>query len=101
MILNLKPRAVLTADLRGWGTVEGVGRCTVRFSFPSLRASCPGMAKSAAPRHLADFKPESLRGPAGFIRVGQTRAGQWWLLDARDKPFFSKAVNAVNRAGRA
>jgi hypothetical protein len=50
---------------------------------------------------LSDFKPGSLRGTPGFFRVGQTRAGQWWLLDAQDRPFFSKAVAAVSRTGWA
>lgn len=49
---------------------------------------------------LSDFKSETLRGAAGFIRVGQTRAGQWWFLDARNRPFFSRGVGAVNRSGR-
>jgi hypothetical protein len=61
------------------------------------------MAKAAppAPHHLTDFKPESLRGASGFVRVGQTHAGQWWLLDARNHAFFSRGVAAVNRWGRA
>ncbi|MSU70384.1 MAG: hypothetical protein EXS39_06365 [Opitutaceae bacterium] len=59
------------------------------------------MARAAAPRNLSDFKSETIRGAAGFIRVGQTRAGQWWLLDARDRPLFSKGVNAVSQTGRA
>lgn len=50
---------------------------------------------------LSSFKPESLRGRAGFFRVGQTHAGQWWLLTPADTPFFTKAVAAVNRHGRA
>ena len=50
---------------------------------------------------LADFKPETLRGLPGFFRVGRTRRGQWWLLDPRDRPFFSKGVAGVNRFGRA
>jgi hypothetical protein len=58
-------------------------------------------AASAAPHPLQDFKPESLRGACGFVRVGQTHAGQWWFLDARDHPFFSRGVAAVNRWGRA
>ncbi|MES1167320.1 MAG: hypothetical protein ABUL68_04895, partial [Pseudomonadota bacterium] len=49
----------------------------------------------------ADFKPETIRGAAGFIRVGQTRAGQWWFLDPQDRPFFSCGVASVNRSGRA
>jgi hypothetical protein len=58
------------------------------------------MAKAAAPRHFQLFKPETLRGTAGFIRTGQMRSGQWWLLDARDRPFLSRGVNAVNRTDR-
>ena len=50
----------------------------------------------------ASFKPESLRGSAGFFRVGQMAAGpQWWLMDPHGQPFFAKAVAAVNRHGRA
>ncbi|HWA10948.1 MAG TPA: hypothetical protein VG838_16020 [Opitutaceae bacterium] len=49
---------------------------------------------------LSDFRPETLRGAAGFVRVGQTQGGQWWFLDARNRPFFSCGVNSVNRAGR-
>lgn len=51
--------------------------------------------------NISSFKPESLRGRAGFFRVGQTLAGQWWLLDQHDQPFFMKGVAAVNRHGRA
>jgi hypothetical protein len=58
------------------------------------------MPKAVVPRILSDFKAETLRGTAGFVRAGQTRAGQWWLLDARDRPFLSRGVNAVNRTGR-
>jgi len=57
---------------------------------------------SDAPSSLpADFKPEPLRGKPGFFRVGQTRRGQWWLVDAHNRQFFSKGVTGVNRAGRA
>lgn len=48
---------------------------------------------------LQDFRTETLRGAAGHIRVGLTRAGQWWLLDAHDRPFFSRGVNGINRTG--
>lgn len=50
---------------------------------------------------FSSFRPESLRGRAGFFRVGQTAAGQWWFVDPHDRPFFVKAVAAVNRHGRA
>lgn len=61
------------------------------------------MAKAApsAPRHLRDFKSESLRGTPGFVRVGRTPAGQWWFIDGRNRPFFSRGVAGVNRYGRA
>jgi hypothetical protein len=48
---------------------------------------------------LQDFRPESIRGAAGYFRVGQTRQGQWWFIDPRDAAFFSRAVNGVNRTG--
>jgi len=48
---------------------------------------------------LQDFRIETLRGAAGHVRVGLTRAGQWWLVDARDQPFFSRGVNGLNRTG--
>lgn len=48
---------------------------------------------------LQDFRPETIRGAAGFFRVGQTRQGQWWLVDPRDAAFFSRGVNGVNRTG--
>lgn len=49
---------------------------------------------------LADFKPETLRGVAGFVRIGQTHRGQWWLLDADNRPFFSCGVTQVRPAAR-
>jgi hypothetical protein len=57
---------------------------------------------SEAPQFTsAAFKPETLRGAPGFVRVGKTRAGQWWFLDPHDRPFFSCGVASVNRSGRA
>lgn len=50
---------------------------------------------------LSDFKSETLRGAVGFIRVGQARSGQWWFLDARNRPFFSRGVGSLNRSGRS
>ena len=44
---------------------------------------------------LVDFKRESLRGSPGYYRIGCTHAGQWWLIDPRDRPFFAKAVHGV------
>jgi len=57
----------------------------------------PNESTSSTP---ADFKPETIRGTPGFFRVGQTRRGQWWLIDSRDRPFLSKGVASVNRFGR-
>lgn len=57
----------------------------------------PGADSSDFPR----FKPAILRGREGFARVGQNERGQWWLIDAAGRPFFMKAVAAVNRHGRA
>ncbi len=50
---------------------------------------------------LDDFKPGSLRGLPGYFRAGQTRAGQWWLIDPHGKPLLSKGVAAVSRTGWA
>lgn len=44
---------------------------------------------------LTDFKGETLRGSPGYFRVGQTHAGQWWLIDPENRPFFAKAVHGV------
>jgi hypothetical protein len=57
------------------------------------------MASSRAFARLtfADFKPESLRGTVGFVRVGRSRDDRWWLLDAADRPFFSRGVCAVGK----
>lgn len=44
---------------------------------------------------FSSFKTESLRGNAGFYRVGQTQGGQWWMIDPEERPFFMKAVGRV------
>lgn len=41
------------------------------------------------------FRMESLRGRAGFYRVGQTRVGQWWLIDPEGRRVFMIAVGRV------
>jgi len=59
------------------------------------------MVPAAVPPHPFSLgKPETLRGAAGFFRVGQTQAGQWWLIDPQGQPFFSCGVAGVNRNGR-
>lgn len=45
---------------------------------------------------LPDFRTGTLRGKQGYFRVGQTEAGQWWLIDAKDRPFFAKMVHRVS-----
>src|SRR5262245_54149063 len=53
---------------------------------------------AASPPAPGALRPETLRGAAGFFRVGQDAGGQWWLLDAEDRPFFCKAVHGVRAA---
>jgi hypothetical protein len=47
------------------------------------------------------FNPGGFVGTSGFVRVARTEAGQWWLVDADNRPFFSRGVSTVNRFGRA
>jgi hypothetical protein len=70
----------------------------VRFSFRRRLPSCAAMAKAgrSTPSTLTEFKPGSLIGTPGFVRVGQSSAGQWWFLDGRDRPFFSCGVAGVD-----
>jgi len=73
---------------------------TARFSFGAWTRKVRAMAsarKSPRPT-FSDFKPETLRGAAGFVRLGQTHRGQWWLLDANGRPFFSRGVTGVRRS---
>jgi len=73
------------------------------FLLAGASATLPFMAPASGELTpqltLQDFRAETLRGTAGQIRVGLTRAGQWWFLDARDQPFFSRGVNGLNRTG--
>jgi hypothetical protein len=48
---------------------------------------------------LDEFRPSTLRGAQGYVRVGQHRSGAWWFLDPQNRPFLLKAVAAVNRLG--
>src|SRR5262245_8053769 len=57
----------------------------------------PSATAAASPAPLA-LRPETLRGAPGFFRVGQDAGGQWWLLDADDRPFFARAVHGVRAA---
>ena len=73
------------------------------FLLAGASATSPPMAHASGVQTpqltLQDFRIETLRGAAGHVRVGLTRAGQWWLVDARDQPFFSRGVNGLNRTG--
>jgi hypothetical protein len=42
-----------------------------------------------------DFRPETVRGAAGFFRVARTHAGQWWFIDPAGRPFFARGVHGV------
>jgi hypothetical protein len=44
-----------------------------------------------------DYKTETLRGAAGFFRVGQAQTGSWSLINPAGQPFFATAVNEVQR----
>lgn len=45
------------------------------------------------PPQLSDFQAETIRGTPGFVRVGRTRAGPWWLIGPDDRPFFACGVH--------
>ena len=47
-----------------------------------------------------NFRSETVRGTAGFFRVGQARDGAWWLIDPEGRSFFAAAVNEAE-AGEA
>ncbi len=51
------------------------------------------MAESSDARQA--FRPETVRGTAGFFRVAQTVAGQWWLIDPDGSATWLRAVNGV------
>ncbi|MEI8121034.1 MAG: hypothetical protein WCI20_03210 [bacterium] len=43
-----------------------------------------------------DIDPATVVGRDGFIRVGRSRGGLWWLLDAEGRPFYYRAMCSVN-----
>jgi hypothetical protein len=69
-----------------------------RFTILLLSLLASSLSAGELPS-LADFRPETIRGQAGYFRVGQSSAGQWWLITPDDRAFFSKGVTAINRAG--
>src|SRR3954469_15433007 len=56
-------------------------------------------ARSAAIQ-FNQLSSQSLIGASGFVRLGRTENGSCWLVDADNRPFFSRGVSAVNRYGR-
>jgi hypothetical protein len=67
--------------------------CNVRFPFWVRPPSCAAMAPAGdEPLQFSDFPTETIRGTAGFVRVGRERTGSWWLLGADDRPFFACGV---------
>ncbi len=43
--------------------------------------------------------PETVSGREGFVRVGCSENGVWWLLDADGQPFHYRAMCSVNNRG--
>src|SRR5690606_26761167 len=76
----------------GW-MATGAGGFGLFFAR-AVSLACELMAKQRGGEVLAfsSFKPETLRGRAGFCRVGRTWTGQWWFIDAEGRPFWLKAV---------
>ena len=68
-----------------------------RGATSSVMANASGVP--APQLNLSDFKPETIRGTAGYFRVGQTRAEAWGFIDPANAGFFSCGVNGVNRTG--
>lgn len=87
---NLVPRSPVTR-----GGLRASLFATVKQAGPMAKPGRIAAAKSPG------FTPQSFVGTAGFVRVARTEAGQWWLVDAENRPFFSRGVAAVNRYGRA
>jgi hypothetical protein len=50
---------------------------------------------STGPALPEGFRVNTLRGAAGFFRVGQDAAGRWWMIDPAGRPFFCRAVHGV------
>ena len=80
------------------GPLGGLSAFLFRERTHKLREHGAESRRPPPSRRLQAKKP--FAGLRAFVRAGQTRAGQWWLLDARNRPFLSRGVNAVNRFGR-
>lgn len=56
------------------------------------------MAQTSDNPQDLELRPGTVRGTAGYFRVGQTPAGGWWLIDPAGRPFFLQGVNEVHGA---
>ena len=45
------------------------------------------------------FEPNTIRGTAGFFRVGQSIHGKWWLIDPNGKAFCHRGCTGLNAGG--
>lgn len=61
--------------------------------------ACAGTALAQPTATTVSFDQASLKGTAGYYRVGKTTQGQWWFVTPDNQPFYYKGVCAVNRAG--
>ncbi len=69
------------------------------FLLCALFSLCCTMASLAVDTPTIVIDPATVVGQAGFIRVGKSTGGFWWMIDAQGKPFFYKGVAGINRAG--
>lgn len=59
-------------------------------------------ARAADPLALARqvrVLPHTVIGTEGFVRVGRTKDGAWWFVDADGSAFYYQGVTSINRAG--
>jgi hypothetical protein len=64
-----------------------------------LQASAASLAFPCFGGPLDSISLDAMRGKPGFFRVGRSKKGNWWLVDADGKPFVYRGVCAINRAG--
>lgn len=58
-------------------------------------------ARTSDAEALKDVKmdPASITGKIGYFQVGRSTDGRWWLVGPDGKPFYYKAVCALNQGG--
>lgn len=61
----------------------------------------PQMTQAESAQLLAavEIDPKTIRGQAGFFRVGQSLNGKWWLLDRAGQPFYHRGCTGLNAGG--